>query len=384
MRVTSVEPLQCDAGWTAWTFVKITTDAGITGYGECTDWRGAHALAGGIRDLAPLVVGRDPGAIRAIVRDLSRHTQQNLGGLLTKSIAGIELALWDIQGKALGVPVHRLLGGPTRDRVRLYWSHFGSYRARSPEILGTPPLRTWDDVAELGREAVRRGFTALKTNIFTPGEPANFWTRGDANLDHATLDTAVRLIGTLREAVGPRVDICLDLNFRFRPEACIKLVRALEPFDLRWIEIDMYDPAALRDISDAAPMPLASLESLNTVRDFLPFLEGHAVDVAVIDVPWNGLAQSVEIATLAATYEINVAPHNYYSHLATFIAAQWSACVSNLAMMEVDVDSAPWRDDIVTALPEIADGHMRIPTAPGWGTDLDEVAIAEHPWPRSG
>ncbi|MCY4110405.1 MAG: mandelate racemase/muconate lactonizing enzyme family protein, partial [Chloroflexi bacterium] len=119
-------------------------------------------------------------------------------------------------------------------------------------------------------------------------------------------------------------------------------------------------------------------------RDFLPFLEGHAVDVAVIDVPWNGLAQSVEIATLAATYEINVAPHNYYSHLATFIAAQWSACVSNLAMMEIDVDSAPWRDDIVTALPEIADGHMRIPTAPGWGTDLDEVAIAEHPWPRSG
>ena len=229
---------------------------------------------------------------------------------------------------------------------------------------------------------MRRGYTALKTNIFAPGAPANFWTRGDANLDHETLDTAVRLIGTLREAVGPRVDICLDLNFRFRPEACIKLVRALEPFDLRWIEIDMYDPAALRDIRDVAPMPLASLESLNTVRDFLPFLDGHAVDVAVIDVPWNGLAQSVEIATLAATYEINVAPHNYYSHLATFIAAQWSACVSNLAMMEVDVDSAPWRDDIVTALPEIADGHMRIPTAPGWGTDLDEAAIAEHPWPR--
>ena len=169
MKVTAVEPLQCDAGWTAWTFVKVTTDAGITGYGECTDWRGAHALAGGIRDLAPLVVGRDPGAIRAIVRDLSRHTQQNLGGLLTKSIAGIELALWDIQGKALGVPVHRLLGGPTRDRVRLYWSHFGSYRARNPEILGTPPLRTWDDVAELGREAVRRGYTALKTNIFRAG-----------------------------------------------------------------------------------------------------------------------------------------------------------------------------------------------------------------------
>ena len=382
MRVTAVEPLQCDAGWTAWTFVKITTDAGIIGYGECTDWRAPHALAGGIRDLAPLVVGRDPGSIRAIVRDLNRHTQQNAGGLLPKSIAGIELALWDIQGKALGVPVHRLFGGPTRDRVRLYWSHFGSYRARYPQHLGTPPLRTWDDIAELGREAVRRGYTALKTNILAPGAPAEFWTVGDSNLDHTTLDTAVRLIATLREAVGPRVDICLDLNFRFRPEACFRLARALEPFDLRWIEIDMYDPAALRDIREAVPMPLASLESLNTVRDFLPFLEGHAVDVAVVDVPWNGLAQSVEIAGLAAAYEVNVAPHNYYSHLATFIAAQWSACVTNLALMETDVDSVPWRDEIVTVLPEIVDGHMHIPTAPGLGTDLNEAAIAEHPWPR--
>ena len=266
--------------------------------------------------------------------------------------------------------------------MRLYWSHFGSYRARYPQHLGTPPLRTWDDIAELGREAVRRGYTALKTNILAPGAPAEFWTVGDSNLDHATLDTAVRLIATLREAVGPRVDICLDLNFRFRPEACIRLARALEPFDLRWIEIDMYDPAALRDIREAAPMPLASLESLNTVRDFLPFLEGHAVDVAVVDVPWNGLAQSVEIAGLAAAYEINVAPHNYYSHLATFIAAQWSACVTNLALMETDVDSVPWRDEIVTALPEIIDGHLRIPTAPGLGTDLNEAAIAKHPWPR--
>ncbi len=381
MKVTSVEPLQCDAGWTAWTFVKVTTDAGVTGYGECTDWRAPQALAGGIRDLAPLVVGRDPGSVRAILRDLSRHTQQSVGGLLQKCIAGIELALWDVHGKALGVPVYNLFGGPTRDRVRLYWSHFGSYRARYPEHLGTPPLRTWDDIAELGRDAVGRGYTALKANILAPGQAAEFWTHGDSNLDQYALDTAVQLIETLRTAVGPSVDICLDVNFRFRPEGCIRLARALEPYDLRWLEVDMYDPSALRDIREGAPMPVASLESLNTIRDFLPFLAGHAVDIAIVDVPWNGFAQAVEIAGLAASHETNVAPHNYYSHLATFIAAHWSACVTNLAMMEIDVDSVPWRDEIVTELPEISDGHLRVPTAPGWGTDLNDDAIARRPWP---
>lgn len=381
MKITSVEPLQCNAGWTAWTFVKVTTDDGIVGYGECTDWRAPHALVGGVRDLAPLVVGRDPGGIRAIVRDLSRHTQQSVGGLLQKCIAGIELALWDVQGKALGVPVYQLFGGPTRDRVRLYWSHFGSYRARYAAHLLTPPLRTWEDISELGREAVRRGYTALKTNILAPDMAADFWTRDDSNLDLGILETAVQLIDTLRSAVGPRVDICLDLNFRFRPEACIRLAHALEPYALRWLEVDMYDPKALRDIRDAAPMPVASLESLNTVQDFLPFLRHHAADIAIVDVPWNGFVQSVEIASLAETHETNVAPHNYYSHLATFIAAHWSACVTNLALMEADMDSVPWRDEVVTTLPTIIDGHMQIPNAPGWGTDLDEKQIARHSVP---
>ena len=361
--------------------MKIETDAGITGYGECTDWRAGHALAGGIRDLGALLVGCDAGNIRAAVRDLRRHTQQNAGGLFQKCIAGIELALWDIQGKSLEVPVYRLLGGPTRDVAPLYWSHFGSYRARYPNYIDAPALRTWQDIAELAHEAISRGFTALKTNIFAPNQAAEFWTRGDSNMDDDTLNTSVQLIHTLREAVGPHVDICLDVNFRFRPEACIRLAEALAPFNLRWLELDMHDPVALRDIREAAPMPIASLESVNTLHGFLPFLDHHAVDVAIIDVPWNGFIQSIEIAEIAAARETNVAPHNYYSHLATFITAHWSACITNLTLMEIDVDSVPWRDNIVTNVPEISNGQMLIPSAPGWGTDLDEEAIAQHPWP---
>ena len=366
----------------AWTFVKITTDAGIIGYGECTDWRAPHALAGGIRDLAPLVVGRDPGKHpRHRARPQPPHAaeRRRTAGQVHRGYRSWRCGTSRARRR---VPVHRLFGGPTRDRVRLYWSHFGSYRARYPQHLGTPPLRTWDDIAELGREAVCRGYTALKTNILAPGAPAEFWTVGDSNLDHTTLDTAVRLIATLREAVGPRVDICLDLNFRFRPEACIRLARALEPFDLRWIEIDMYDPAGAtrhpRGRADAA-----GLAGKPQYRARLPALPGgHAVDVAVVDVPWNGLAQSVEIAGLAAAYEINVAPHNYYSHLSTFIAAQWSACVTNLAMMEIDVDSVPWRDEIVTCPPGDHRWAPAHPHRPGLGTDLNEAAIAKHLWPR--
>ncbi|RMF92025.1 MAG: mandelate racemase/muconate lactonizing enzyme family protein, partial [Nitrospinota bacterium] len=172
MKITQIKTLHCHAGWRPWTFVKIETDEGIVGYGECSDNRTPHAIAGCVQDLSGLLIGRDPRPIEMIYWDLYRHTRQSPGGIAQKAIAGIDCALWDIKAKALGVPVYELLGGPTRDRVRLYWSHCGTYRARYGQHLGTPPIRTLSDIAELGREVVRRGFTALKTNIVIPGDPA--------------------------------------------------------------------------------------------------------------------------------------------------------------------------------------------------------------------
>jgi L-alanine-DL-glutamate epimerase-like enolase superfamily enzyme len=138
MKITKVETIHCDAGWAPWTFVKVQTDEGITGYGECSDWRSAHAIAGCVRDLEPVLVGQDPRPVEKLYWEMYRLTRQSPGGIAQKAIAGIDAALWDIKGKALGVPIYELLGGPLRDRVRLYWSHCGTYRARSPEILGTP------------------------------------------------------------------------------------------------------------------------------------------------------------------------------------------------------------------------------------------------------
>jgi L-alanine-DL-glutamate epimerase-like enolase superfamily enzyme len=314
--------------------------------------------------------------------------RQSPGGIAAKAIAGIELALWDIKAKALGVPVYELFGGPLRDRQRVYWSHCGTSRARSFELIGAPPLRTMDDVARLGEEVIRKGYTALKTNIVYPGDPARVhfagFGGGPGSTDQTVPDDMLRhietLIGTFRRAVGPGVGIALDLNFNFKPEAAKRIARALAPFDLMWLEVDLYDERALREVREAAPMPICSGENLYGIRGYRPFLEARAMDVVMIDVPWNGFAQSKKIADLAESYELNVAPHNYYSHLSTLHSLHLCATVPNVRIQEIDVDDVPWKDALVTRPPVIEAGHLLLPTGPGWGADLDEAVARKHVW----
>jgi L-alanine-DL-glutamate epimerase-like enolase superfamily enzyme len=140
MKITQVEAMICDAGWRPWTFVKIRTDDGLTGYGECSDNRTPRAIAGCVDDLKPFLLGQDPRPVERLYWDMYRATRQSPGGIAAKAMAGIDCALWDIKAKALGVPVYELFGGPTRDQVRLYWSHCGTTRARYGKALGTPPI----------------------------------------------------------------------------------------------------------------------------------------------------------------------------------------------------------------------------------------------------
>ncbi|MCL4534348.1 MAG: mandelate racemase/muconate lactonizing enzyme family protein [Bacteroidetes bacterium] len=390
MKITKVDVLNVDAGWRPWIYVKIETDEGITGYGECSDGRNPWAVTGCVRDLTPLLVGQDPGPVEMLYTNMYRVTRQSPGGIAQKAIAGIDCALWDIKGKALGVPVHTLFGGPTRESVRVYWSHCGTYRARNPEILGTPPLRTMDDIYALGKEVVRRGFTCLKTNIVYPGNPATVLGQGwagppgsqDLNITPQIVRHLEKQVGTFREAVGDDVDICLDLNFHFKTEGFMRVAKAMEPFNLQWLEIDTYDPQALLQIKQSTSTRICSGENLFTTRDYRPFFDLHAMDVAMIDVPWNGFTPSKKIADLAEIYEINVAPHNYYSHLSSFISANLCAVANNVRIMEMDIDAVPWRDDLVTEPPEIVNGYMKVPTKPGWGVDLNEKEMAKHPWPK--
>jgi L-alanine-DL-glutamate epimerase-like enolase superfamily enzyme len=392
MKIARVEALHGDGGWRPWTFVRVETDDGLVGWGECSDNRSPYGIAGCVADLAPLLVGQDPRPVERLYWDMLRATRQNLGGVTHKAMAGIELALWDIKAKALGVPVYDLFGGPLRDRMRLYWSHCGTTRARLGHVLGTPPLRTYADITALGKEVVARGFTALKTNMVIPGEPATVYFPGFASGINSTdgaptveiLDAIERLIGTFREAVGPKVGLCLDLNYNFRTEGALRVAKLLEKFDMQWVEYDNWDPQALLQIKQSTSTRLASLESLVTARQYRPFLELHAVDVAIIDVPWNGFSQAVQIGRMAEAYEINIAPHNYYSHLADFHSLHLCAVLPNVRIMEIDIDDVAWKAELVTKPPVIKDGHIFLPEGPGWGADINEEVLRAHPWPGIG
>ena len=389
MKITNIETFIVDAGWRPWTFVKVETDEGVTGYGECSDGRNPNGVVGTIKDFTPLMIGRDPRPYEMRFWDMIRGSRQSPGGIAAKAIAGIECALVDIKAKALGISVVELFGGPTRDDVRVYWSHCGSSRARNYELIGVPPLKSMDDIAALGREVVEKGFTALKTNVIFPGDTASVHFGGfgggpgttDGNVTSQVLRHIETLIGTFREAVGPDVSINLDLNFNFKPEACMRIAKVLEQFDMLWLEIDMYDHEALRQIKDSATTKICTGENLYYMREYLPYFECRAADVFMIDVPWNGFAPSKKIGDLANVFQLNVAPHNYYSHLATHMSASLCAVLPNVRIMEIDIDDVPWKDDLTTHVPDITDGYMKIPTRPGWGTDLNEEVAKAHPWP---
>ena len=298
MKITNVETFIVDAGYRPWTFVKVETDEGVTGYGECSDGRSPTGVAGTIEDLAPALIGQDPRAFEMRFWDMLRRVRQSPGGIAAKAIAGIECALLDVKAKALGISVVELFGGPTRDKTRLYWSHCGTTRALWPDLLGTPPLRTMRDVADLGREVVSRGYTALKTNIVQPGEPADVFFGGfgggvgttDQYVTTPLLRHIETLIGTFRDAVGPDVDINLDLNFNFKPESAMRIAKVLEQFDLLWLEIDMYDPDAILQIKQSTDTKICTGENLYYMRDYIPYFQRHAADVFMIDVPWNGFS----------------------------------------------------------------------------------------------
>ena len=204
----------------------------------------------------------------------------------------------------------------------------------------------------------------------------------DRNPTPELLDALTRLLGAFREGTGGKAQPIVDLNFNLTTEGIVRVARALEPFDLAWLEVDSYDAAALAHARRRSPIPLCSGENLYALRGFRPYLEAGAMDVASVDVIWNGFAQSLKIAALAETHEVACAPHNYYSHLATFIAAQWCAAIPNVRLLEVDVDDVPWREELTTAVPEIVRGELVVPPGPGWGCDVREDVLRAHPSPR--
>ena len=388
MKLTHFEVLRCDAGWRIFSFLKLGTADGIVGWSEFNESFGSPGLAAAIETLMPFVLGQDPMRIELINAILNTKAIQSRGGVVRQAIAAIENALLDIKGKALGVPVYQLFGGLVRDRIPLYWSHCGSYRLRNADLVGEKPVRSYADMTELAAEVKARGFKALKTNVaITDGDTLLSYRPGfvvgqgfpEKNWDQRIARGAAATVQAFREGAGPDMGIMLDLNFNFRTEGYRRIGEAIAPYDLTWLEIDIHDPQALRMLRDNLPCPLASCETLLERRDFKPYLEAYAVDVAIIDVVWNGFHESLKIAAMADAYDINVAPHNFYGHLATTISAHFCASVWNFRIMETDIDSVPWRDELVVTPPVIEDGDFVLPTGPGWGMEVNEAAVRARP-----
>lgn len=392
-KVAKIETLACDAGWRNYHFVKLTTDDGIIGWSEFDEGFGSPGVGAVIARLTPRVIGQPIGAHERVYAELYCATRPAAGGVVAEAMGAIENALLDAKAKALGVPCYELLGGKIRDRIRLYWSHCATWRINHASYY-KPAITDLDGVKAVGREVRERGFSAAKTNIFIydensrnpqgyrPGFGTPFCP--ELNVDKAVLRNLRMHLEALDDGAGKDVDLLLDLNFNAKTEGYLKILRAIADFQMFWVEIDSYSPEALGYIRRQSPHPISSCETLLGLREFLPYFREQAMDVAIIDTPWNGVWQAMKIAASAEAHEVNVAPHNFYGHLCTMMNAHFSAAVPNLRIMEIDIDRLPWDHELFTHLPEIDSGYLIVPDRPGWGTEPNEEALKAHPPKQQG
>ncbi len=391
MRIVRIEDLHADGGWRTTSFLKLTTDEGLVGWSEYYEGFGASGVTDLIRRFAEVAKGMDPRDVGRLSTSLHAISRLAAGGMNHQAIAAIENACLDVKAKALGVPVYALFGGAMRDRLDLYWSHCGSFRVWRREFfekeLGLPPIRTLDDVKKLGQEAVRRGYKALKTNPLPLAAGAKPFNSGfrilpgflDRQADARTIGEICDVLAAFRDGAGPHMGIMFDLNFNQRTDGFLRIAQAVEQFKLTWLEVDIHDADALALIRRSTRTPIASLESLYGLKQYRPFLQQYAVDVAIVDVPWNGLWELMRIATLADAFEVDVAPHNFCGDLATLMSAHFCAAVPNFRIMEYEADDVPWRGEFVTHPPVVENGRLVIPTRPGWGADVNEEAVRARP-----
>ena len=303
MKIVKVEDLHCDAGWRINSFLKVTTDEGIVGWSEYMEGYGAQGLTGVILKLAErFLIGQDPRPVERHSAHLYAATRQAAGGVNQMAIAAIENALVDIKAKALGVPVYEMLGGPVRDRLQLYWSHCGTYRARHADRIkewaGVDPVRSLDDIVALGEEVRRKGFKGLKTNLIRfdrdkpymygpgTGNPPGF---PELNVDHRIVAAAVAQLEAFRRGAGRGVGLHLDTNFNYKIDGYIKLARALgaarsgvardRPLRSGRPGIDPplcpHADLVLRIIVRQAPVPAVFREPIGRLRDHRRGLERH-------------------------------------------------------------------------------------------------------------
>jgi galactonate dehydratase len=368
MKITGVSSLIVNANMRNWIFVKVETSTpGLYGWGEATlEWK-TRTVVGAIDDVSRFILGEDPLRIEHLYQMMYRQYFWKVGIEGMTAISGIEQALWDIKGKYLNVPVHQLLGGRVRDRVRVY-NHLGGGLMRAMYESTEP-----QEFAERAIAIKEAGYSAIKFMAVPRTEPVE----GIRSIRYA--ENLVRIV---REAVGPDMDLMIDLHARTTPAMAIQYCQAFEPYGLLFFE----EPCPTEDIEATAQVtrmsriPIATGERLVGRHQFRDLFEKRACHVIQPDLSHcGGLWEARKIAAMAETYSMAVAPHNPNGPIATAAAVEFALATPNWIIQEAITNDVPWRDEVVINPVEVVDGCVKLSDRPGLGIDVDEQAAAKYP-----
>ncbi len=362
--------------------VQVFTDEGISGVGEAAIayGTGKTAAAGMIKDLVEEhLLGADPFRIEAIWSEMYDHTFWAKGGgpIIFAGISAIEQALWDIKGKAVGLPIYEMLGGKFRDKARVYANGW-SFRCNTP-----------DDFAREAEKVVKDGYTAIKLYPLAAPDPSS--SQGLLrhvslrNIDRDAEDLAFARVKAVRDAVGAEIDILLDMSAELTTDAIIRIGRRVEELNIFFFEepVDPFDVEALKKVSEHVNLPIAVGERIYTRYGFRRIMECHAADILQPDIGnTGGIMETKKIAAMAEVYNMRIQPHTCASPVSTAAALQLDACIPNFIIQELYPYRIPEHFQIVDHAPEldIRDSYLPIPDRPGLGVELVDEKVRPFLW----
>lgn len=363
MRITEIKTYLVGNPWKSWLFVRVETDDGIHGIGEGTLGQMSRTVEAAVHEMKPLILGYEPFQTEAIVHRLTRDVFADGGQIKMCAISAIEIACWDIVGKALGQPVYNLLGGRCREKVRAYAN--GWYRCP----------RTPEDFAKKAKEVAAAGYTGMKFDPFGVA-----WRK----MTRAEEDLSIDIVTAVREAVGRDVDLAIEAHARFSVETAIHVGKLLEPINPMWYEdpVPHHNPQATTEVARHLSIPIGTGESFSAKQQFVELLRDDAVSVVTLE-PLNigGILACRKIADMVDAHYGVIVPHSAQGPICTLACLQIAASTPNCFMQEYfDAFNVGWEKDILTWNPRLIDGHLELPSAPGLGADLNLDVVREHPY----
>ena len=371
LKVTDIKIFWCGH----FPFTKVyTNEEGITGVGENVIQH-QGILQGQVDFLRNILLGEDPFNIERIWRKMFNATSFQYA---TSMISAVDVALWDIKGKKLGVPVYQLLGGLYRDRVRLYPHLRGTWNSYPDKKVDDLFAEPWGEVKytpeELGKNAlelVKEGYTAIKFDPFEPG------IDGYHSYRPSEIMAAVERVEAIRNAVGNNVDLMVECHGKFNASTAIRIGKLLEKYNLMWFEepVPVGMVKSMKKVADHVNIPITAGERLNSKTELKEYLESGAVDILMFDCgKIGGITEAMKVCTMCEAYQVKASPHNPFGPVAAMANAHLSAAIPSFLILEHE-QFAPWA---VTPRIKIVDGYIEVPSTPGLGIDLDEEEIAKH------